>query len=97
MNKLILAHQLIIKDFQLDHEHIEHPGLEDLRRWLSNEISVMIDRNFSEFLNILYRIDVSEEKVKKAFAGEDPTFEIADLIIERELRKVETRLKYGSA
>ena len=63
--------------------------------WLTGEIRILLDLDFNRLMNILYRIDVSEEKVKKAFAEDDPAFSIAGLIIERELKKVETRSKYS--
>ncbi len=78
---------------------MENPGLvisnlDKLQEWLAREISILLDRDFQYLLNVLYRIDVSEEKVKQAFAGNEPAFNIAGLIIERELKKVETRKKY---
>ena len=78
---------------------MENPGLvlsnlDKLQEWLAREISILLDRDFQHLLNVLYRIDVSEEKVKQAFAAKYPAFEIAGLIIERELKKVETRKKY---
>jgi hypothetical protein len=45
-------------------------------------------------LNVLYRIDVNESKVKLAFTADKPAWEIAGLIIERELQKVESMKKY---
>ena len=45
-------------------------------------------------MNGLYRIDVDENKVKLALTTDDVAENIAKLIIERELQKVETRRKY---
>ncbi len=43
----------------------------------------------------MYRIDVSEEKFKQAFQQDGNIAQhIAELVIERELEKVKTRLKY---
>ena len=47
----------------------------------------------------MYRIDIAENKVKSVLATSDPesiSQELADLIIQRELQKVETRKKYRS-
>jgi hypothetical protein len=46
-------------------------------------------------LNIFYRIDINESKVKLAFTADKPAWEIAGLIIERELKKVATRREYS--
>jgi hypothetical protein len=50
-----------------------------------------------KLLNILYRIDVNEPKVKAAFAQNNPKLiapTIAQLILDRELQKAESRRKY---
>jgi hypothetical protein len=48
-------------------------------------------------LQVLYRVDVFEKDTKAAFAQNEPKLiapELAKLIIDRELRKAETRIKY---
>jgi hypothetical protein len=48
-------------------------------------------------LQVLYRVDVFERDTKAAFAQNDPKLiapELAKLIIDRELKKAETRIKY---
>jgi hypothetical protein len=48
-------------------------------------------------LQVLYRVDVFEKDTKAAFAQNDPKLiapELAKLIIDRELKKAETRIKY---
>ncbi len=52
----------------------------------------------SKLLNILYRIDLPEEKVKVVLAEADSGLianELTDLIIARQLQKVESRIKYS--
>lgn len=71
---------------------------ESVRDRLALKIRDLIDHDFEQLLNILYRIDVSEEKIKKYLSenppGEAPAL-IADLIIEREMQKVVTRMQYS--
>ena len=65
------------------------------RNWLIMQIERLIDQDFGHLVQLLYKIDVSEMKAKEAFATTDhPADKLADLIIERELKKVETRKKY---
>ena len=54
-------------------------------------------KDFTGLLNILYRIDVSEQKLKEALVkGNDhPTSIINQMIIERQLQKIEIRRKYS--
>lgn len=92
---LITAGQLIAKDFDLTvTEQGDAYNLEKLRQWLAREITILMDRDFQRLLNILYRIDVSEQKTSLALNEADPAYALAGLIIERELQKVETRKKY---
>lgn len=68
---------------------------EELTKELARAIQHLIDKDFEKLMHILYRIDVSEAKVKLAFGLEqDVARQIALLIIEREEQKVFTREKY---
>jgi len=87
--------KLLIKDLNIEDPGLAISNLEKLQNWLAEEIAYMMDRDFQKLLNILYRIDVSEDKVKQAFADENPAHKLAILIIDRELKKVETRKKGG--
>jgi len=62
---------------------------------LTKAIQYLIEKDFEKLMHILYRIDVSESKVKQVFGLEqDVAGQIAQLIIEREQQKVITRAKY---
>lgn len=71
-----------------------------LKRLLSKRIMEMIDHEFDRFVNLLYRIDISEAKVKQALA-EQPfskgVEKVAEMIIERQLQKVSTRKQFSSS
>jgi hypothetical protein len=93
--------QLIQKDFFLEKDDlpISISNLDDLRQSLNKVISYLLDKDMTRLLNALYRIDVDENKVKTVLAEADPksiSYEITDLIIQRELKKIETRNKYRS-
>lgn len=62
---------------------------------LTRAIQYLIDTDFEKLMHLLYRVDVSEQKVKQAFGLEhDVAHELALLVIEREKQKVITRAKY---
>ena len=86
--------KLIFKDFEIEDSGIAYSSIEKLKIWLASEIRNMMDRDFQKLLNMLYRIDVDEQKTRLAFMDEDPAVRLTELIIERELRKVKTREKY---
>ena len=94
-NKLTEALVLANKDFNLDLSSTEVTTAEDFQLILAKLIRHLLDNDFERLINGLYRIDVSEEKVKQALsASGDIAEEIATLIIKREMQKVETRRKY---
>ena len=64
---------------------------------LSKIIGYLLDRDLEKLMNILYRIDVSEQKVKEIFAHEEPgnlSMAIAELIVERQKQKIYYRNKF---
>src|SRR5687768_8087354 len=66
---------------------------------LCDEINRLIVTNFHSLINTLYRLDVSEVKIRTALAGEpqkDAAALIADLILERELEKIKTRRLFNN-
>ena len=69
-------------------------SLEELHIRLSKYINHLIQVNFEKLISILYRIDVSESKLKqllKDHPGEDAGKIVATLIIERQVQKIKLR------
>jgi uncharacterized protein YwgA len=70
--------------------------LEELKQKLSLHINHLINHDFEKLVSLLYRIDVNENKIRqllKQKEGENTAGIIADLIIERQLEKIESRKK----
>lgn len=66
----------------------------NLREQLVVAINEMIIHHFEDLIQILYRMDVSEAKLKEMLhqqATEDAAGIIADLIIERQQQKIASR------
>jgi hypothetical protein len=75
----------------------ETTTIEALESILADRINTMITADFNRLISLLYRIDVSETKLKqllKENAGTDAGLLIARLILERQWQKIETRRKY---
>lgn len=73
---------------------IDATSLEELRKKLSAYINQLINTDFEKLISLLYRIDVNETKLRNLLAtsaGRDAAQLIADLIIERQLQKIESR------
>ena len=68
-----------------------------LKNYLSEKILELMENDFERLLNNLYRIDVREDKVNKVLK-ESPFDEVpnqlADLIIERQIQRLETQRLY---
>jgi hypothetical protein len=67
---------------------------ENLLQRLSEFINHLIQTNFQRLVLILYRVDVSENKLKQLLqkdSDEDAAVIISKLIIEREIQKIHSR------
>jgi hypothetical protein len=72
---------------------------EEMRSRLAESINQLIIDDFQKLVGILYRLDVSEEKLKQLLnenKNEDTAAIIADLVIERQIEKLESRRKFKS-
>ena len=66
---------------------------EQLLKSLSEKVNAMINEDFSGLVQLLYRMDISEKKLKEVLnISSLPSGElIAEMMIERQLQKIETR------
>jgi|SRR4051794_35389518 hypothetical protein len=70
---------------------------EQLHRSIANEINFLITKDFSRLISVLYRLDISEKKLKDYLqqpADTPAANVIAEMIIERQLQKIESRKKF---
>lgn len=70
---------------------------EELRQQLATHINHLIIHDFEKLVFNLYRIDVDEARMRALLAkkeGENAALLIADLIIERQIQKMESRKKF---
>lgn len=96
--EILELNKLLVKDFQT--EEVIHSNAFDMytiRTRLAALISILLDKDMNRLLTIFYRVDLREDKVRQIIA-QAPVAEIsirlADLVIEREMEKVKTRIKY---
>jgi hypothetical protein len=86
------------KDFSLAKESL--PSLDNLTIIREHLILKLIDlmrKDYSRFLNSLYRIDIDETRVLEVLNSKDKTLvpeKLADLIIERQMQRVKTQILY---
>ena len=73
-------------------------SLDELQTRLSAYVNELIQTDFQHLITLLYRIDVSELKLKKLLklnSQEEAGKIIAALIIERQLQKIESRKHFS--
>lgn len=88
---------LITKDFQLP-EIKEEFSEEKALAILTKAISQLMDRNLERLLQVCYRIDLAENKLKQILHESEPDQVAADLakaLWERQKQKVEIRRRYS--
>ena len=86
-----------IPEFQLKVFDTEN-NYEAFKNILVQKINELINTNFAELVNILYRLDISEKKLKEHLQNDNPDSAgvIAEMIIQRQAQKIETRTLFKS-
>lgn len=82
---------------QLEVGENELERLDEFREMLADRLRFIIDNQFGRLAQILYRIDVDERQVDEIFRHApipQVPAALADLIIARVLRTIETRRRY---
>ena len=92
--------QLLITELKKDLplETAENISLDELKKKLATHINNLINHDFEKLISLLYRVDVSERKLKTLLRenkNEDAGTLIAELIIERQLQKIKTRKEFS--
>jgi hypothetical protein len=76
----------------------EKISFEELQNKLAIHVNHLIQHHFEQLVSLLYRIDVSEAKIKSLLQqqpNEDAAKIIAALIIERQIQKIKTRQQFS--
>ena len=97
--EIIASNQLIAEVIgQLDNFKLTLPGqiisLQELKKLLSEMINQLVSNNFSRLVSILYRLDISERKLKellKTATDKSAGDIIAEMIIDRQIERIRTR------
>ena len=93
----------IIESFEIDEALLPATNNEEekfnaFRDLLIRRIEELAERDMDKLFWILYRIDVNEKTLRETLQQTPPdqfALTIADLIIQRQLKKIETRKLFG--
>ena len=75
----------------------DYEQLEEFRKYLTEKMKDLLDKNYNLLINTLYRIDISEKKLTELFSSKNKESipqKLADLIIERQIEKINFRKRY---
>jgi hypothetical protein len=92
-NQLAVPEKIIATTNAIGQEPID-----PLRQKLTGLINELIHSDFNSLVQLLYRIDVDERKLKRLLKDSphtDAAVLIAELIIQRQLQKIESRNKFN--
>ena len=87
---------LVARDFELELKDGQF-GEEQLLEMLADQIAEMIAYRLEFLLSLMYRLDIDEHKVNHAlspFANDPPNVGLAKLVLERQKRRVRTKMEY---
>lgn len=93
----------LLSSFEIDESLIpilktDEEKYKAFRKILMQRIEELAEKDMEKLLWILYRIDVSEKKLHQVMqqtAPADFSGTLADLIIERQIQKINTRRQFG--
>ncbi len=80
--------------FKLEIKNISY---DELKVILAEKINGWINHDFSKLIHVLYRIDVSEAKINQLLKDNKTSYAadiLADLIIERQLEKLNSKREF---
>jgi hypothetical protein len=67
---------------------------EDIIHRLASRIAVLMDRNPDQFFLLMYRLDISEMRLKEVLADNEAAHKIAALVYQRQLQKIQSRRQH---
>jgi hypothetical protein len=94
--------KFVEKDFLVSDDNSLIPSanlnsLEEFRIYLAEKLRYLLDEKFDMLVNLLYKIDINEEKLNKLFSNKNHDLipqQLAELIIERQIQKIKFRKLY---
>ena len=92
LNRIELAGEQIKKELEIDSGQFEDRL--QLLKAIESRVEYLLEREPGLLFSYLYRLDVSEQEIKRVLnIGINPIGNIALLIYNRQIRRIETKLK----
>jgi len=97
MNRILDTNDILALSQQFDIELLPDDSMKVLKNKLSDRLNYLIDQDFHALVHLLYRIDINEFTLKHTLEenqDKDSGKLIAEMIIARQLEKIELRKLY---
>lgn len=94
MNRILDTDDILALSQQFDIELLPDDSMKVLKNKLSDRLNYMIEQDFHALVHLLYRIDIDEFTLKQTLEenrDKDAGKLIAEMIIQRQLDKIELR------
>jgi hypothetical protein len=94
MNRILDTNDILSLSQQFDIELLPDDSMKVLKNKLSDRLNYLIEQDFYALVHLLYRIDVDEFTLKQTLEenqDKDAGKLIAEMIIQRQLEKIESR------
>ncbi len=88
-------HKALITDWALSEG--ARPSMKQLLEELSRRVQELLDTDMNRLTTAMYTLDIDEERFGEAMGVSDietKSMGVAELILEREMQKIETRMQY---
>lgn len=79
---------------KLDVDIPEGYSEEEIKLMLEKRLGQLLERNPEEFFQLLYRIDIPEQRLHAVLQQENALAALAGMVYSRQLQKIKTRLFY---
>ena len=93
-----MQEEQLIRELAKSYELPIKEGNSELNRlWLAERINELLNHDFSRLISILYRVDVSEARLRnmlKQHPATDAGLIIADLLVQRQVEKEKSRQQF---
>ena len=79
---------------------VEEASYDELLEVIAGRVGELMEEDASLLFSYMYRLDIDEQKLKHAvqhYSGDSRIKALADLILKRQLLRIELRKKYGSS
>lgn len=93
---LMFSNSILNSSINIEPYYNDFKSISDFKHYLTQKLAEMLEKDFNGLINLLYRIDIDENDLQELFSSQNKEFipsALADLIIKRQIQKINFRMK----